>query len=75
MFERLRHDFRFRKARRDADRTDGSVSAVRLEDGSWSYFVVDPGMSDAEFRAKAFEVRYGRPMNQNERVLNEMVGG
>ena len=75
MLERLRHDFRYRKARSEADRNGGSVSAVMLENGSWSYFVVPPEATDEEVRALAFEIRHGRRMNQNERLLNEIAGG
>lgn len=51
------------------------MSAVKLDDDTWTYFVVEPDCSDEEFRAKAFEIRHGRPMNNNERVLNELAGG
>lgn len=74
MFNRLRNRYRYLRASREAEKYDRHVSAVKLEDGTWSYFTADRNATDAEFRELAFERRHGRPMNDNERLLNQMAG-
>lgn len=75
MIERFLNRRRYMKVARDAQRDGLSVSAVKAKDGQWHYFAVDPAASDAEVRAKAFELREGRPMNRLEQSLNNLAGG
>lgn len=75
MIERFLNRRRYKKVARDAERDGLSVSAVKGKDGQWRYFAVDPEASDAEVRAKAFELREGRPMNRLEQSLNNLAGG
>ena len=54
---------------------DGRVCGVTDENGTPVYFVVSRDATDEEVRARAFEVRHGRPMNRAEMLLDAAANG
>lgn len=70
LIARLKAKRAYRKTRKLAEKTGNMVCATLGPDGETPlYFTLPKGATEGEAMAKAFEVRYGRPLSELEKTL------
>lgn len=74
ILQTLQNRAAFKRAKEQAGE-DGRVCGITDEEGTPRYFVVGADASEEEIQARAFEARYGRPMNRSEQLLASAMNG